>query len=143
MSIGNKIKTLREGKGITPKVFADKIDKDVSTLNRIESGKISTFSPKFLKELADNLGVGIAELFDENSPIAIQHTEKGDNIGVLHQQNKTQTEKIEYYEQLLLSKDEVIKSKDEVIKSKDVLIESKDELIKSKDELINSLKATN
>lgn len=105
--IGNKIRELREKKGISTKDFASKLDIDISTLNRIENGKINSFKPALLQKIAKGLNVGLAELFDQNATIAIQQNEQGNNINVLNQEIKS--EKIqELYEELLKTKDTLI-----------------------------------
>lgn len=105
--IGNKIRELREKKGISTRDFASRLDIDISTLNRIENGKINSFKPALLQKIAKSLNVGLAELFDQNATIAIQQNEKGNNINVLNQEIKS--EKIqELYEELLKTKDTLI-----------------------------------
>ena len=105
--IGNKIRALREEKGISCKDFASRLDIDISTLNRIENGKINSFKPALLQKIAKNLNVGLAELFDQNATIAIQQNEQGNNINVLNQEmGKAQ----ELYEELLKAKDALIES---------------------------------
>ena len=108
MNIGERIKTLRIQQNVSTKELADSLDIDLSTLNRIENGKIATFKPEFLQAVAEKLNVGIADLFEEKGPTAIQHNQQGQNINVLYQ--KDQWEKAEkLYETLLAAKEEVIR----------------------------------
>lgn len=107
--VGDKIRVLREGKRISSKDFAERLNIDLSTLNRIENGKISSFKPALLLSIAEHLKVNVAELFNQNAPTAIQHNEQGDNINVLHQQNKEEKVR-ELYETLLKTKDDLIQS---------------------------------
>ncbi|WP_298350056.1 helix-turn-helix transcriptional regulator [Runella sp.] len=107
--IGHKIRALREEKGISPKDFANRLDMDVSTLNRIGNCKINSFKPNLLIKIAENLNVGVGELLGQNSPVALQHNEQGDNINILHQQNRN---------------DRMQELQQELFKAKDMLIES-------------------
>ena len=114
-NLGNKIRTLREKRNISPKDFADRLEIDLSTLNRIENNKISAFKPSFLLKIAELLESNIAELFDQNAPVAIQTNQEGQNINCVNF-HITQAEKIEKLcEQLIASKDELIKSLQEQI----------------------------
>lgn len=63
MTLDIKIRSLREKKGISSKSFAASLDIDLSTLNRIENGKITSFKPRLLLKMADILGVEFPELF--------------------------------------------------------------------------------
>lgn len=115
MNIGERIKTLRHQQNISTKELAAKLDIDISTLNRIENGRITTFRADFLQSVASELDVGISDLFEEKGPSAIQDNKKGQNISVLYQQN--QWEKAEkLYESLLVAKDATILLLQEQIK---------------------------
>jgi transcriptional regulator with XRE-family HTH domain len=118
--IGHKIRTLRELHKIDPKVLADRLDIDLSTLNRIENNKIRTFKPDFLLKLAEELHSNIAELFDQASNIAIQNNEQGQNVNVLNQHLQAETREKQSETEILLK--EIIKSKDETNRSQDYLI---------------------
>lgn len=115
MNIGERIKTLRHQQNISTKELAAKLDIDISTLTRIENGRITTFRADFLQSVASELDVGISDLFEEKGPSAIQDNKKGQNISVLYQQN--QWEKAEkLYESLLVAKDATILLLQEQIK---------------------------
>lgn len=115
MNIGERIKTLRHQRNISTKELAAMLDIDISTLNRIENGRITTFRADFLQSVASELNVGISDLFEEKGPSAIQDNKKGQNISVLYQQH--QWEKAEkLYESLLAAKDEMIVLLQEQIK---------------------------
>jgi hypothetical protein len=62
-----------------------------------------------LIKIAENLNVGVGELLGQNSPVALQHNEQGDNINILHQQNRN---------------DRMQELQQELFKAKDMLIES-------------------
>lgn len=49
MELGYRIKRLRERQGIQAKELAQKLGIDLSTLNRIENGKLLPSSPVFWK----------------------------------------------------------------------------------------------
>ena len=119
MILGNKIKSLREKIGITPKDLAAAMDIDISTLNRIENGKVATFKPQFLEKLASYLGVEVSDFFASNGNVAIQNNDKGQNINVLNQTQ--QNEKLEsLYEKLLHAKEneiQLLKEQINILKS--------------------------
>jgi transcriptional regulator with XRE-family HTH domain len=119
MIIGNKIRAIREKKGITPKDLAAAMDIDISTLNRIENGKVATFKPQFLEKLASYLGVEVSDFFASNGNVAIQNNDKGQNINVLNQTQ--QNEKLEsLYEKLLHAKEneiQLLKEQINILKS--------------------------
>lgn len=110
MNVGYKIRTLRERKGISPKDFSHQLDIDLSTLNRIENGKTTSFKPDFLMKVCAVLKLNISELFEQNNaPTAIQHTEQGNNINVLHQQDRSEKTQV-LYEDLLKTKNDLVQS---------------------------------
>lgn len=114
MVLGHKIRLIREKKGIASKELANALDIDISTLNRIENGKVATFKPQFLEKLAEFLDVDISEFFGTNGNVAIQNNDKGQNINVLNQTQ--QNEKLEgLYEKLLQAKENEIQSLKEQI----------------------------
>jgi transcriptional regulator with XRE-family HTH domain len=114
--IGSKIRILRERNKIDPKVFAEKLDIDLSTLNRIENNKISTFKPDFLLKIAKELNSSIGELFDQATNIAVQNNEQGQNINVLNQQAQSEkfTDNENYWRQLVKAKEDIIREKEYV-----------------------------
>jgi transcriptional regulator with XRE-family HTH domain len=102
MELGYRIKKLRERQGIQAKELAQQLGIDLSTINRIENGKIAAFKPVFLAELAKEQKVSIAELFEEKLPVSIQHNQ---------QVQCSQWEKTEkLYEALLQAKEETIQA---------------------------------
>jgi transcriptional regulator with XRE-family HTH domain len=119
MILGNKIKSLREKKGITPKNLAAAMDIDISTLNRLENGKVATFKPQFLEKLASYLEVEVSDFFASNVNMAIYDNDKGQNINALSQTK--QNEKLEtLYEKLLHAKDneiQLLKEQINILKS--------------------------
>ena len=120
--IGNKIKELREKRKISPRDLADRLDIDLSTLNRIENNKIGTFKPDFLLKITEELGSNIAELFDQNANIAIQHNEQGQNINVLNQQkDETLLDDEAIWKKIAYAKDETILALKGVSQSQEIL----------------------
>lgn len=107
MTLGNNIRTIREKKGITPKDLASALDIDISTLNRIENGKVATFKPQFLEKLAEYLGVEVSVFFSSYGNLNIQNNDKFQNNNL---ENETlQNEKLELlYEKLLHAKENEI-----------------------------------
>ena len=90
-------------------LFGKEVVFNISTLNRIENGKVATFKPQFLERLAEFLDVDISEFFGTNGNVAIQNNDNGQNINVLNQ--TSQSEKLEgLYEKLLQAKDVEIQS---------------------------------
>jgi transcriptional regulator with XRE-family HTH domain len=63
MNIRNNICELREVKHFTLKALASELDVNISTLNRVENGKITQFKPHFLVKLSELLSCTIDELF--------------------------------------------------------------------------------
>lgn len=63
-SLGLKIRTLRETKGLTQLDLAATLNKEQQTIQRIEAGKTN---PTFLtlKGLADALGVSLCDIISE------------------------------------------------------------------------------
>lgn len=61
VKLGERIKQLREEKGMTQVQLAYKIGKDQPSINRVEKGKINP-SYLYLLELAEGLEVSLEEL---------------------------------------------------------------------------------
>jgi transcriptional regulator with XRE-family HTH domain len=59
----NNIRELRERERFTLKALASELDVNISTLNRMENGKITQFKPHFLVKLSELLSCTIDELF--------------------------------------------------------------------------------
>jgi len=61
--LGQRIKKLREDKGITQQQIAHELDTEKSNISRLESGRVN---PKFstLINVAKQLGIKITELVD-------------------------------------------------------------------------------
>jgi len=62
-SLGEKIREIRDKKGITQKELAHSINKDQQSIQRLEAGKINP-SVYYLYEVAKGLEVGINELLN-------------------------------------------------------------------------------
>ena len=74
--IGEKLKELRERKGLTMRDVAAKIDIDPSYISKIEKGKAPSLDK--LKKLADLYGTTIASLFGDE----IENAPELENAGV-------------------------------------------------------------
>jgi transcriptional regulator with XRE-family HTH domain len=59
----NNIRELRERERFTLKALVSELDVNISTLNRMENGKITQFKPHFLVKLSELLSCTIDELF--------------------------------------------------------------------------------
>ncbi|NBA87201.1 helix-turn-helix domain-containing protein [Emticicia sp. CRIBPO] len=112
MKIGNQIRSIREKKGISSKQLASNLDIDLSTLNRIENGKINKFDPEFLEKIAHFLGINISELFGKDNTYRSS----------IKQEAIEQFEKIEeIYEKLLAAKEKenvALKEQIQILKTK-------------------------
>jgi len=60
--IGERIKTLRQSKGLSQRQLAMEANKDPQSLERVENGKTCP-SVYYLKEICDALGVSLEEFF--------------------------------------------------------------------------------
>jgi transcriptional regulator with XRE-family HTH domain len=63
LQFGQRVRFLRQQKGHSQQHFANLCDLELSQINRIELGKITT-SIVHAKIIADALGVKVSELFD-------------------------------------------------------------------------------
>lgn len=63
ISIGKKIKSIRESKGLTQQNLADLCDFEKSNVSRIESGR-TNITIKNLYKISQALGVKISDLVD-------------------------------------------------------------------------------
>lgn len=61
--LGLRIRTIRKAKGITQAELAYSINKDQSSIQRLEKGRINP-SFYYLYEVAEGLGVSIKDLVD-------------------------------------------------------------------------------
>jgi transcriptional regulator with XRE-family HTH domain len=64
LEVGQRIKSLREQRGLTRDAIADRTSVDATSLWRIESGS-QWVSPRTLQELSEVLQVSVAELFPQ------------------------------------------------------------------------------
>ncbi|MFD0765809.1 helix-turn-helix domain-containing protein [Mucilaginibacter lutimaris] len=62
-NLGERIREIREKKGITQKQLAHSIDKDQQSIQRLETGKINP-SIFYLNEVANGLGIDLELLFN-------------------------------------------------------------------------------
>jgi len=62
--IGERIKTLRQTKGLSQRQLAIEANKDPQSLERVENGKICP-SVYYLKEVCDALGVSLEDFFHD------------------------------------------------------------------------------
>ncbi len=63
MNIGNRVRDLRQKRGMTITELAEAIDSDAGNVSRLETGKQKSFTELALKKIADALSVTVAELF--------------------------------------------------------------------------------
>jgi putative transcriptional regulator len=61
--LGGRVRSIRKAKGITQADLAYSIDKDQSSIQRLEKGRVNP-SFYYLFEIAQGLGVPIKDLFD-------------------------------------------------------------------------------
>ena len=61
--LGERVKSIRKAQGITQADLAYSIDKDQSSIQRLEKGRVNP-SFYYLHEIAEGLGVPIKDLFD-------------------------------------------------------------------------------
>jgi transcriptional regulator with XRE-family HTH domain len=81
IAMRTKIKTLREGKGISQSQMADKLHMDERNYKRIENGEKKIMDTDLLMRLADALDVEPAELLT-NETVNIEHSgDNTENIG--------------------------------------------------------------
>lgn len=96
MNIGEKIKKVREGKGLSQKEVALTLAMNPSQYSKIESGKVD---PQFssIERIANALGVDIADIFNSDK-----------NFTTIDSLNKSVVEKVQLIEQLEDSQKESI-----------------------------------
>ncbi len=63
MNIGNRIRDLRQKRGMTITQLAEAIDSDAGNVSRLETGKQKSFTEKTLQKVAEALSVSVADLF--------------------------------------------------------------------------------
>jgi len=73
--IGNKIKKIRESKGIKQFMLAEKLNMEPSNLTRIENG-YQFPKEENLQKIADNLNVKVKELFEFQEDLSKEETIK-------------------------------------------------------------------
>jgi transcriptional regulator with XRE-family HTH domain len=69
MSLGEKVKTLREKKGMNQKEVAEASGITQATISRIESGQVKELKSEALKRLAGALGVTVDYLVDKTDKL--------------------------------------------------------------------------
>jgi len=69
MSLGGKVKELREKKGMNQKQLAEASDITQATISRIESGQVKQLKSEALKRLAEALGVTVDYLVGKNDKL--------------------------------------------------------------------------
>jgi len=61
-SLGERIKSIRNEKGLTLEQVASSVGKDRQSIHRLEKGQVNP-SYVYLMEVCEGLGIGIGELF--------------------------------------------------------------------------------
>lgn len=64
LSLGAKVRSLREGKGMSLSDLAHKIDKDKQSVHRLEQGRINP-SFLYLLEICEGLDISLSELLKD------------------------------------------------------------------------------
>lgn len=80
IAMRTKIKTLREGKGISQSQMAEKLHMDERNYKRIESGEKKTMDTDMLFRIADILEVDATDLL-VNETVNIENNDVHDNSG--------------------------------------------------------------
>ena len=104
--IGNNIRTRREKLRICPKDFANRLDIDLSYLNRIENSKVKRFEPEFILQIAIELDTTVAELFYQTTNSVVQQNEQGQNSDVLNEQPKLEKVEETIWQKVVAAKEE-------------------------------------
>ena len=71
MSLGVKVKVLREEKGMTQKELADASKITQATISRIEKGQVKQLKSEALRRLADALEVGVNYLIGQTTALTL------------------------------------------------------------------------
>lgn len=129
MPFGEKLKLIKEDRGLTNKAIHEKCDVPLSTVIRVfdeetPSGNFETFA-----KLAAGLDFSLDELAGLKPPCSVDPK-------LLEEKDAT----IASYIEMIKEKDAVIKSYENMIKEKDVTINTYSELLKEKAERISELK---
>ena len=66
IALGEKIKSIRKGKGMSQAELANICGKDRQSLERVENGRINP-TIHYLKVIADGLGVNLKDLLDSET----------------------------------------------------------------------------
>ena len=117
--LGHKIKKVREIKGYSQDYVASKIGISQNAYSKIEKGSIKIDDDK-LESIAKVLEVDKEVILNYNDNIIINNT-NSTNSGVYSQYY---INPIEFFERILIEKENIIKLKDEVIGLKDELIKN-------------------
>lgn len=116
--------------------MADRLNIDLSTYKRLESGKTSNWA-KYLEDILVTLDTSVDDFFKDigrNINITNKKGSFGGNVHVenLFAENREQTQKIEQlYKEMINDKDKMNESKDEIIKELKEIIELKNQLLNS------------
>jgi len=78
MSLGEKVKALREKKGMNQKQLSEASFITQATISRIESGKVNQLKSDALKRLADALGSTVDYLVDKADQLTPEDVMKAD-----------------------------------------------------------------
>lgn len=78
MSLGEKVKALREKKGMNQKQLSEASLITQATISRIESGKVNQLKSDALKRLADALGSTVDYLVDRTDQLTPEDILKSD-----------------------------------------------------------------
>ena len=78
MSLGEKVKELREKKGMNQKQLSEASLITQATISRIESGKVNQLKSDALKRLADALGSTVDYLVDRTDQLKPEDVMKAD-----------------------------------------------------------------
>ena len=78
MSLGEKIKELREKRGMNQKQLAEASRITQATISRIEKGKVNQLKSEALKRLADALGSTVDYLVDRTDQLTPEDVLKAD-----------------------------------------------------------------
>ena len=78
MSLGEKVKALREKKGMNQKQLAEASDITQATISRIENGKVNQLKSEALKRLSEALGSTVDYLVDRTDQLTPEDVMKAD-----------------------------------------------------------------
>jgi transcriptional regulator with XRE-family HTH domain len=141
--IVEKIKSLREKKGIDIKTMADKLHVDLTTYKRLEKGTTLTWS-KYLEDILDALDISQEEFFsDIVSTISIKNNNGSFgsyNLSIenLFAENKEKSQKIhELFEERIKDSEKRLEDKDKIITELKEILEIKKHILTILDKVEN------